>query len=341
MLEEQRKAARILVVDDEPQNVRYVSDVLDWAGYERVEGLTDPTEAVARFPDFQPDLVVLDLLMPGMDGFSVMEAMREGLDDDEYLPFLILTSDISSESRRRALSSGAKDFLNKPMSPTEVRLRVDNLLETRLLYLECQRQASELGRSAAVPAPAPASPDSEPEIIERWGESLEIAVGAPEGRARRVAWLAARTAESLDLAGETVERIRLAATLHLLGSRLHEDSAAAGGHRRVGLAYHPQEGARILTGTHVPALETARRALESVEEHWDGSGEPKGLRGDAIPIEARILAAAMYFDDRWEDAHGQGRPPHDAAAIEALVGTRFDPAVVAAIVRVQAVGAQA
>ena len=128
MREDQRAAARIMVVDDEPQNVRYVTDVLQWAGYETVEGLTDPTEAVNRFDDFDPDLVILDLLMPGMNGFEVMDAMRESVPEDVYLPFLILTSDITSESRRRALSGGARDFLTKPMSPTEVRLRVDNLL---------------------------------------------------------------------------------------------------------------------------------------------------------------------------------------------------------------------
>ena len=148
-----------MVVDDEPQNVRYVIDVLTWAGYENVEGLTDPIEAVNRFPDYQPDLVILDLLMPGMDGFDAMEAMREHLPSEEYLPFVILTSDISSESRRRALSSGAKDFLTKPMSPTEVRLRVENLLETRMLYLELSAQSNRPSRSTMTATPDDGRPE--------------------------------------------------------------------------------------------------------------------------------------------------------------------------------------
>ncbi|MCG8467949.1 MAG: response regulator [Gemmatimonadetes bacterium] len=329
MREDQRKQARVMVVDDEPQNVRYVVDVLTWAGYENVEGLTDPREAVARFGDFAPDLVVLDLLMPGMDGFEAMDAMRLQLSGEEYLPFLILTSDISSESRRRALSSGAKDFLTKPMSPTEVRLRVENLLETRLLYLQV---ASRPASSPVDDAPRGEGPSAneQAELLERWGASLEAALPDSEGRSKRVSWLAGRIAEELGQDEETVDRVRQAALLHLLGAK-HVAAVSAGRPDSAAWASvqpDPDAGLRILEGTTIPALQTTQRMLASIDERWDGGGQPGGLRGDRIPLEARILAVARFFDERGEAA--------GVAEIESHAGSRFDPDVVAALLRVRA-----
>jgi len=336
MREEQRKRARIMVVDDEPQNVRYVTDVLQWAGYEVIEGWTDPVEAVSRFAGFGPDLVILDLLMPGMDGFVVMEAMQGEIAGDAYLPFLILTSDITSESRRRALSSGAKDFLNKPMSPTEVRLRVDNLLETRFLYLECSRQADLLGGRTARPAPEPPrESDTELELLERWGASIDAGLPGAEGRSKRVSWLAGRIAEALELPGETVERVRRAALLHDLGSRpLHAPDENGGPHDRVHI--DPDAGRRLLEGTSVPVLATVHDMLSALDERWDGSG-PAGLRGEALPLETRIVHVARAYDDLREGRGAGDLPPADA--IEAQAGSRFDPDVVAALLQAQPVSA--
>lgn len=324
-----------MVVDDEPQNVRYVTDVLQWAGYETVEGLTDPLEAVNRFQEFEPDLVILDLLMPGLDGFGVMEAMLESVADDVYLPFLILTSDITSESRRRALSSGARDFLTKPMSPTEVRLRVDNLLETRFLYVECARQANLLDVGEA-PASAAARLEADPtiELVERWAASIDAGLPGAEGRSKRIAWVSGRLAEALELPETTIDEIRGAALLHGLGSR---PNARSGPHDpRRSVHADPDAGLRLLEGSHLPVLEAARRMLASVDEHWDGSGR-SGLRGEAIPIEGRIVAVALAFDDA---VHTGVDPSNGSAAdVEALSGKRFDPAVVAALGHAQAVSA--
>jgi putative two-component system response regulator len=334
MRDEQRARARIMVVDDEPQNVRYVTDVLQWAGYETLEGLTDPIEAVSRFSGFNPDLVILDLLMPGLDGFEVMEAMQENVSDDVYLPFLILTSDITSESRRRALSGGARDFLTKPMSPTEVRLRVDNLLETRFLYLECARQANLLGADSEPVAEAPFVPDeASMELLERWGASIDAGLPGCEGRSKRISWLAGMLAEAMDLPGHEIDAITGAAFLHALGSR---PVVGAGENGARGLHAEPGLAARLLEGSRIPALATARRMLGGLEEHWDGSGGPAGLRGEAIPIEARIVAVAAAFDDL-DVRTGDGENP--AEHLARLSGLRFDPDVVAALGRTQAVSA--
>lgn len=332
MREEQRKQARVLVVDDEPQNVRYVVDVLTWAGYENVEGLTDPIEAVSRFAEYSPDLVILDLLMPGLDGFGAMEAMREQLSGDEYLPFLILTSDISSESRRRALSSGAKDFLTKPMSPTEVRLRVENLLETRLLYLQVASQ--QPGSAPPAPAPPiPASSDEQAELLDRWGASLEAVLPDGQGRSKRVAWLSGRIAEDLGLGEDLVAQIRQAASLHLLGARHVAAVSAARPDSAAWASVHadPDAGLRILEGTTIPVLQTTQRMLSALDERWDGNGQPSRLRGENIPMEGRIVAAARF----WDDAAGSAAC---VAELEAQSGSTFDPEVVSALLRVQAEG---
>jgi putative two-component system response regulator len=309
--DDRQEKARILVIDDEPQNVRYITDVLNWAGYDQVEGVTDPLEAAQRFQDVDPDLVILDLLMPELDGFGVMEAIRALQPDEAYLPILVLTSDISSESRRRALGGGAKDFLIKPMSPTELRLRVDNLLETRFLYLKCASLAQARGTRAR--SGGEQEVDTELQLLERWAASMEQAQPGEGGHAKRVSWLSGRLAEALELPSHDVELIRRAALLHDLGS-----------------------GLRVLEGSALPVLEKAREMLSGLAESWDGSGT-SGLRGPSIPLVARIVAVADHFDRL---THGNSSPSGHGdplMEIERLSGQRFDPTIVHALLRTQSV----
>jgi putative two-component system response regulator len=105
---------RILVVDDEEDNVAALDRLLRWAGYPWVESTTDPTEAVDLFDRIQPDLVLLDLHMPFLDGFEVMSALSERVSSGEYLPILVLTGDLDPVKRKQALAHGARDFVTKP-----------------------------------------------------------------------------------------------------------------------------------------------------------------------------------------------------------------------------------
>jgi putative two-component system response regulator len=127
--------ARILIVDDERVNVVLLERILEQDGYRNVKSVTDPTEAVPLFDQFEPDLVLLDLHMPKLDGFAVMELLEDRISSETFLPILILTADIRPEIKRRALAAGAKDFVTKPFDRTEVLLRIQNLLETRFLHL--------------------------------------------------------------------------------------------------------------------------------------------------------------------------------------------------------------
>lgn len=134
------KGARIVIVDDEAANVRLLERLLERGGYTNVASTTDSRRAVPLFKELQPDLVLMDLLMPHQDGFEILEALKPLIPDGAYLPVLVLTADVSGETRRKALTAGAKDFVIKPFDATEVLLRIGNLLETRFLYLEIQKQ---------------------------------------------------------------------------------------------------------------------------------------------------------------------------------------------------------
>lgn len=138
------KDARIIVVDDEEGNVLLVEGLLRQAGLTNVIGTTDPRQGLGLCTAPEPDLVILDLLMPGMDGFEFLQAIHRIVPEGSYLPVLVLTADVTREAWERALTAGAKDFLTKPFDRAEVLLRVRNLLETRFMYLQLERKNAEL-----------------------------------------------------------------------------------------------------------------------------------------------------------------------------------------------------
>ena len=133
-------SARILIVDDEPSNVRLLERLLLTGGYTDVRGTTDARDALRLSHEVPPDLVLVDLHMPHLDGFALMAALKEQLAPSDYLPFLVLTADTTRETKERALSSGAKDFLTKPLERTDVLLRTRNLLETRFLHVALKNE---------------------------------------------------------------------------------------------------------------------------------------------------------------------------------------------------------
>ena len=128
--------ARILVVDDQRVSVVLLERILAQAGYGNLVSTTDPTQALARYDEFQPDLILLDLHMPGLDGFAVMKLLERQIPRDAFLPILVLTADVLPEVKQRALAAGARDFVTKPFDRAEVLLRIKNLLETRFLHLQ-------------------------------------------------------------------------------------------------------------------------------------------------------------------------------------------------------------
>jgi two-component system sensor histidine kinase/response regulator len=165
--------AQIVVVDDQESNLRLLEIILQDAGYTRLVSTTSPYEALSVITGAQPDLILLDLIMPGMDGFQLMEHLKPLIPNEDYLPILVLTGDVNRETRRRALLSGATDFLTKPFDPTEVQLRINNLLHTRFLHLEMQRQNRALEEKVR-------------DRTEQLTRTLHEVIGAQETERRRL-----------------------------------------------------------------------------------------------------------------------------------------------------------
>ena len=133
--------ARILVVDDQEANVRLLESMLRIAGYASIESTMDPKEVCELHRKNRYSLILLDLQMPGMDGFQVMEGLKE-IEEDGYLPVLVITA--QPAHKLRALQAGAKDFVSKPFDLAELRARVHNILEVRLLHLETRNYSKVL-----------------------------------------------------------------------------------------------------------------------------------------------------------------------------------------------------
>ena len=137
-------AARILIVDDQDANVRLLERLLAEAGYANVSATSAPQEVAALHRQQGYDLILLDLQMPVMDGFEVMEHLHEG-DADSYLPVIVLTA--QPAHKLRALQAGAKDFISKPFDLVEVKTRIHNMLEVRLLYKKLANYNEELAQT--------------------------------------------------------------------------------------------------------------------------------------------------------------------------------------------------
>lgn len=150
MNDDELLASRILIVDDQPANLRLLEDLLGREGFANVVSTTEPEQVLDLYTAFDPDLVLLDLMMPGLSGYAVLEQLERQRAPNEFRPVLVLTADATSEAKRRALSLGAKDFLTKPFDAIEAMLRVWNLLETRLLYKRLRRLVPE---AAVLPTP--------------------------------------------------------------------------------------------------------------------------------------------------------------------------------------------
>ncbi|MCF8366498.1 MAG: response regulator [Bacteroidales bacterium] len=140
MIESSLKNANILIVDDQKANIDVLKGLLEMQGYTSIKTVTDPREVSQLYKTFNPDLILLDLFMPYLSGFQVMELLKPIIPDTTFLPILVLTADVSRESKQKALSGGASDFLNKPFDLIEVGMRIKNLLHTRYLHQLMEKQ---------------------------------------------------------------------------------------------------------------------------------------------------------------------------------------------------------
>lgn len=330
--------ARILIVDDELANVRLLERLLQLDGFATLESTTDPRRALPLYTEFRPDLILLDLHMPHLDGFAVMNQLQPRIRGGEYLPILVLTADVATETKLQALSTGASDFLTKPLDHAEVRLRIRNLLQTRFLHKEVQNQKAVLedkvrDRTADLE-------QAQFEALERLALAAEFRDDETGQHTQRVGVRSAMLAKAIGLPLDQVEMIRRAAPLHDVGKIGIPDAIL----RKPGkltaeefevVKTHTTIGAKILSRSRSPLLQMAEEIALTHHERWDGSGYA-GLAGVTIPLPGRIVAVADVFDAMTNDRVYRKALTFDEALaeIERQRGHQFDPELVDAFLTI-------
>ena len=335
--------ARILVVDDQPSNLKFAASVLQQAGYTNFEIIADPREVVGLVESKGADLILCDLRMPRLDGYQVMEALDDVIPRDHYVPIVILTADTTVEARQRALALGAKDFLTKPLDPTDMVLRIANLLETRLLHLRLRAHTDRLedvviqrtaALSAALGRVEAMKEDlrlSQEETVKRLSMAAELRDPASGAHIDRMSQYCMLLAETIGIDWEKSETIRIASQMHDVGKIAIPDSillkpGPLDFAERLEMQRHAEIGRRILAGSRSELMDTAATIAGTHHERVDGNGYPQGLRGDEIPVEGRIAAIADVFDALTSDrVYRPAIPAGDA--LELMVsgaGRHFD-----------------
>lgn len=326
----------ILVIDDEEVNLRLLTLLLKRQGYQNVHTVQDSRYAVSCFQTVEPDLVILDLHMPHLSGYEVLESIRERVEPGDYLPVLVLTGDTDPHSRHHALDAGANDFLNKPFDVTELRCRVRNLLDTRQLHL---RLAGEKERLEHMVSERTRDLDASQEhLLDCLAYAADCRDDDTREHTHRVGDLAAALAAELGRPSYECEMIRRAARLHDVGKIAVPDAILLKPGGLTDAEYdtmkrHTVVGANMFVGGRTPMIRLAGQIARSHHERWDGGGYPDGLKGDRIPLAARVVAVADVFD-----ALSHARPYRDSWPAEDVQneilnnsGSHFDPAVVEAL----------
>jgi response regulator RpfG family c-di-GMP phosphodiesterase len=325
--------ANILIVDDQEPNVILLERMLEQWRYANVTATTQSHEVPSLCAKTPPDLLLLDLQMPKPDGFELMEILAPMIEQSPRLPVLVLTADITTATRQRALAAGARDFLSKPLDPIEVRLRIANLLETRGLEREMLGQNQLL--EGAVRERTGDLERARVELLERLALAAEYRDDNTQEHAQRVGRTVARLAAAMDLPAGDVEVLLRASPLHDIGKIGVPDaillkSAPLTLEEFGVMRAHTTIGAEILSGSEFAILRTAERIASSHHERWDGGGYPNGLAGNEIPLAGRLAALADVFDALVHERPYKTAWPLEQALEEivSLRGTHFDPDVI-------------
>jgi putative two-component system response regulator len=321
---------RILAVDDEDMNLLFLRRTLELAGYEHVTTEKDPSRVPGLFVRTEPDLVVLDLHMPGMDGFELMRHLAPIAGGRTGVPFLVLTGDGSEEVKRRALETGARDFLTKPFSPTELLLRVRNLLEVQQLHRQLREQNTSLEQQVAQRTRE--LEQARLEVLGRLALAAEYRDDATQEHAWRIGRTSGLLAEAIGAGARHAQRIGRAATLHDIGKigipdaiLLKPGKLTAGEFAE--MKAHTTIGAEILSGSKSSLLGLAEQIALTHHERWDGGGYPAGRSREEIPLAGRIVAIADVFDALTHERPYKEAWPVDRAVEEILSegGRQFSP----------------
>jgi putative two-component system response regulator len=321
---ENNMGSMVLIVDDEYIGRETLQSVLEGEGYE-LEMAENGFQAIEKAKKLLPDVILLDIMMPGMTGFEVCQRIRSDPQIAE-IPIIVLTALDDRESLLNALKAGADDFISKPFDRYELRARLLGI--TRLnRYQKLLQERAKLREAHAQLL------DAYEATIAGLSHALDLRDRETEGHSRRVTELTVRLAGALNMSDEEIKHLRRGALLHDVGkigipdSILHKPAELTDEEWAI-MRRHPQFAYDMLS-----AIEYLRPALDipySHHERWDGTGYPRGLKGEEIPMVARLFAVA----DVW-DAVTSNRPYRGAwteeeafAYIREQSGKHFDPKVV-------------
>jgi len=333
MSAEPRKNECILIVDDEAANLKLLDRMLRAQGYTNLELVDDPRQVIERYRANRPDLILLDINMPHLDGYQVM-AQLKALNDPLLPPIIILTAQRSMDYLLRSLAAGARDFLGKPFDVNELLMRVRNLLDAQLAHRlvhdqkavleDMVRQRTEELRSTRL------------QVVQRLGMAAEYRDEETGNHILRMSHISTLLARAIGWSEADCELMLNASPMHDIGKIGIPDAILL----KPGkfeppeweiMKTHAVIGGKLLDGDDSDLMRMAREIALNHHEKWDGSGYPNGLAGEAIPQSGRIAALADVFD-----ALVSERPYKKAWTVEAAVnlikensGKHFDPQLVA------------
>jgi len=350
---------KIMIVDDEPVVLKVVQKHLASEGYKNFITTSEPVEAVDIIHGEQPDVLLLDIMMPKVSGLEILEKVR-AYKQFVDLPIIILTAASDQETKMKALELGATDFLGKPVDFVELVSRVRNTLVVKAYHDHLKRYA--WGLELEVPMQAAELAGSRQEVIHCLARAVEEYHNETGSHVVRVGRCAGLIGAQLGLSERAVTTIEHAAPLHDIGKiglphstpfesyklALAEfdvlrrgDSCDDGPFDGISdeqlcvVRSHAEIGARILARGASLLLKVAARIALTHHERWDGTGYPLGLAGEEIPIEGRIVSVADAFDVLSGTlVSSPPLPPKERlATMEGGRGSLFDPTVLDAFFR--------
>ena len=329
---ESLNAGRILIVDDEPINLRLLDKILTSHGYNQLVLVQDPREVLDRYREARPDLILLDINMPHLDGYQVMKQLK-ALNDPLLPPTVILTAQHGKGHLLQALAGGARDFISKPFDHVELLMRVRNLLDAQLAHRLVHNQKAVL--EELVQARTEELHRTRLQVVQRLGMAAEYRDEETGNHILRMSHISALLARAIDNNEIDYELILHASPMHDIGKIAIPDAILSKPgklepHEWEIMKTHATIGGKLLEGDDSDLIRMAREIALTHHEKWDGSGYPNGLAGEAIPLDGRVAALADVFD-----ALTSERPYKRAWTVEAAVdmikensGKHFDPELV-------------
>ena len=316
----------IMVVDDDTSNLRMASHILT-AEQMRVSCLKSGEDAIRFLEENRPDLILMDIHMPGMDGFDTLAAVRanEKIAD---IPVIFLTADDDSETETRGLKAGAMDFIKKPFVPEVLLLRVRHTIELIRLQTDLSHEVEK--KTEVVKAQHEKLERISMQIVKTLSGAIDAKDTYTNGHSTRVAEYAREIARNAGFTQEQQNDIYMIGLLHDVGkigvpkAIINKPDRLTDEEYRI-IKTHPDLGAQILSNiTEFPRFVTGARWHH---ERYDGKGYPDGIAGEEIPEEARIIAVADAYDAMSSRRSYRDVLPQDYIRAELVKGrgTQFDP----------------